>query len=79
MQVTCLFTYRRVNATNMRSRPAQRPKTGRVYFLKENRGCWVRGGWVGPKDDCLLASLRLDPFCDTTYTLFTPNLTVEDR
>ena len=37
------------------------------------------GWWVGPKDDCLLASLRLDPFCDTTSTLFTPNLTVEDR
>ena len=26
------------------------------------------GGWVGPKDDCLVASLRLDPFCDTTST-----------
>ena len=25
----------------------------------------MRGGWVGPKDDCLLASLGLDPFCDT--------------
>ena len=37
------------------------------------------GGWVGPKDDCLLASLRRDPFCDTTSTLFTPNLTVEER
>ena len=37
------------------------------------------GGWVGPKDDCLLASLRLDPFCDTTSTLFSPNLTVGDR
>ena len=36
------------------------------------------GGWVGPKDDCLLASLRLDPFCDTTSTLFSPNLTVGD-
>ena len=34
------------------------------------------GGWVGPKDDCLLGSLRLDPFCDTTSTLFSPNLTV---
>ena len=33
---------------------------------------------VGPKDDCLLASLRLDPFCDTTSTLFSPNLTVGD-
>ena len=21
---------------------------------------------MGPKDDCLLVSLRLDPFCDTT-------------
>ena len=33
---------------------------------------------MGPKDDCLLASLRcrLDPFCDTTSTLFSPNLTV---
>ena len=29
---------------------------------------------MGPKDDCLLASLRLDPFCDTTSTLFNPNL-----
>ena len=27
------------------------------------------GGWVGPKDDCLLASLRLDLFCNTTSTL----------
>ena len=33
---------------------------------------------MGPKDDCLLAFLRLDPFCDTTSTLFTPNLTVEE-
>ena len=33
------------------------------------------GRWVGLKDDCLLASLRLDPFCDTTSTLFTPNKT----
>ena len=32
---------------------------------------------MGPKDDCLLASLRLDPFCDTTSTPFTPNLTVK--
>ena len=31
------------------------------------------------QDYCLLASVRLDPFCDTTFTLFTPNLTVEDR
>ena len=30
---------------------------------------------MGPKDDCLLASLRLDPFCDNTSTLFSPNLT----
>ena len=29
---------------------------------------------MGPIDDCLLASLRLDPFCDTTSTLSTPNL-----
>ena len=29
---------------------------------------------MGPKDDYLLASLRLDPFCDSTSTLFTPNL-----
>ena len=36
------------------------------------------GGWVGPKDDCLLSSLGLDPFCDTTSTLFSPNWTVED-
>ena len=57
----------------MRSGPAREPKTGRVYFPKENGG-W----WVGPKDDGLLASLRLDPFCDTTSTHFTSNLTVED-
>ena len=36
------------------------------------------GGWLGPKDGCLLASLRLDPFCDTTSTHFSPNLTVKD-
>ena len=24
--------------------------------------CRVGGGWVGTKDDCLLVSLRLDPF-----------------
>ena len=53
----------------------ERPKTGRyvVYFPKENGG-W----WVGPKYDCLLVSLRLDQFCDTTSTFLTPNLTVED-
>ena len=34
---------------------------------------------MGPKGDCLLTSLPLDLFCDTTSTLFTPNLTVEDR
>ena len=34
---------------------------------------------MGPKDDCLLVSLRLDPFCDTTSTFLTPNLTVEYR
>ena len=37
------------------------------------------GGRVGPKDDCLLVSLRLDLFCDTISTFLTPNLTVEDR
>ena len=37
------------------------------------------GGGVGPIDDCLLVSLRLYPFCDTTSTFLTPNLTVEDR
>ena len=43
-------------------------------------GGWV-GGWVGPKDDSLLVSLRLDPFDDTTSGLgvFTLNLTVQDR
>ena len=45
-----------------------------------SNGKWrVVGGRVGPKDDCLLAFLRLDQFCDTISTLFTPNLTVEDR
>ena len=29
---------------------------------------------MGTKDDCLVASLRLDQFCDTTSTLFTQNL-----
>ena len=33
---------------------------------------------MGPKDDCLLVSLRLDLFCDTTSTFLTLNLTVED-
>ena len=37
------------------------------------------GGWALKMTACMLASLRLDPFCDTTSTLFSPNLTVGDR
>ena len=45
-----------------------------------SKGKWrVVGGWVGPKNDHLLVSLQLDPFCDITSNLFTLNLTVEDR
>ena len=56
------------------------PKVGVLpSFVAKMGGWWVGGGWVGPKDDCLLSSLGLDPFCDTTSTLFSPNWTVEDR
>ena len=34
---------------------------------------------MGPKDNFLLVSLRLDRFCDPTSTFLTLNLTVEDR
>ena len=50
-----------------------------IFQRKMEGGGWGVGGWAGPKDDCLLVSLQLDPFCDTTSTIFTPNLTVEDR
>ena len=32
------------------------------------------GGWVGLKDDCFLASLRLDPFCGSAvYVCVSPS------